>query len=106
MSKPKLIAEIKNVTLNWWKQRKRSSWLYCPVCHHDLNGDEKSFLEEKNDHWYYKCARCGCKSKWSLAFLLPVVVEYQRFQSKMRPADFSLSKETVTNKSGEETDEQ
>lgn len=45
----------------WKKNRNRYSWLWCPVCRHDLNGDNDSFVKESKNRmfWYYKCANCG-----------------------------------------------
>lgn len=53
---------------------KRTSWLYCPHCRHDLNGDNDSFIGEAAQHWFYLCAQCGVGSKFSLHFPVPVYV--------------------------------
>lgn len=94
MSK-KLISRLVAAFKEWSKDRSRTSWLYCPVCKHDLNGDDKSFLRESDGHWYYKCANCGCKSKWSLLYLAPVCIAWQRVNGSMRSKDFSFQEGTT-----------
>ena len=68
--------DLRTRIIGWFKVRKarRSSWLYCYVCHHDLNGDDKSFLCEFNNMWHYRCANCGQQSAFSLDYPIPVLV--------------------------------
>lgn len=91
----KLFSHLLKAYSEWRKDRNRTSWLYCPVCKHDLNGDDKSFLREKDNHWFYKCANCGCKSKWGLLYLMPVCVAWQRVNGAMRSKDFKLEEQPV-----------
>lgn len=58
----------------WWRDRNRTSWLYCHQCRHDLNGDNQSFLMELDNRWHYKCAHCGAFSVFSLDYPVPVRV--------------------------------
>ena len=69
----------------WKKQQNRYSWLWCPICSHDLNGDGDSFKGESKDHmfWNYKCANCGCNSKFGLWFPMPIIYSHQKFNKKM-----------------------
>jgi hypothetical protein len=89
MGRYKLLPALVTTVKDWRANNKRYSWLYCPLCKHDLNGDNESFLKEDKDYWYYKCSNCGCKSKWLLD-MLPIVVAYQRIEGSMRPQDFKL----------------
>lgn len=68
----------------WKNNQDRTSWLWCPICNHDLNGDNESFKGESKDHmfWNYKCANCGCKSKFGLWFPMPVIHSHQKFNKK------------------------
>jgi hypothetical protein len=58
----------------WWRERNRTSWLYCYRCRHDLNGDNQSFIMEVGDRWNYKCANCGAFSTFRLDYPVPVRV--------------------------------
>jgi hypothetical protein len=90
MPRNKLLPALTSTFKDWLKDQKRTSWLYCPICKHDLNGDNNSFLHEKDNHWFYKCSNCGCKSKWSLSFLTPICIAWQRVNGSMKPKEFSL----------------
>jgi len=60
----------------WWRDRGGTSWIYCPKCHHDLNGDGYSFAQHgMGDHLaYYRCATCGLQSKFDLDAPVPLYV--------------------------------
>lgn len=58
----------------WWRDRGRASWIWCPNCRHDLNGDGYSFASHGmgQDLAYYTCATCGFKSKFDLEPPAPI----------------------------------
>lgn len=88
----RLTTDFKKVIKLHWRDRNRKSWLYCPACHHDLNGDKESFMFERltningqdESFWFFTCANCGCQSQWLLdAFPMPVVYARQYFDKEL-----------------------
>ncbi len=54
----------------------RTSWVYCPQCRHDLNGDDKSFVSDHDGRVTYRCASCGHVSLFDFArYPVPVCIE-------------------------------
>lgn len=49
----------------------RTSWVYCPNCRRDLNGDNESFVED-NRLVRYTCATCGFNSEWDFGAPVPL----------------------------------
>jgi hypothetical protein len=80
-----LIKTLIEAYKTWKKEQSRYSWLFCPLCNHDLNGDDKSFVRESKNHmfWHYKCDRCGSKSKWHLYGPVPLPTSYQKLERKL-----------------------
>lgn len=99
MKEPKgsqnLIKWLKYAFYRWNKNKNRYSWLWCPVCDYDLNGDNDSFLKESKDlmYWFYKCKRCGCKSKWHLFTMMPMVDKHQKFKKNKKNIEKIKQKE-------------
>ncbi|UAW08309.1 hypothetical protein SEA_WHITNEY_62 [Gordonia phage Whitney] len=58
----------------WRRPPKRTNWITCPRCGHDLNGDDYSFIREEGAEWLYKCAGCAHLSRFSLAYPIPVLI--------------------------------
>lgn len=62
--------------MKFWKRKpKRTSWIWCPQCRHDLNGDDRSFTGYDTDGLaQYKCAACGFRSVFLLDAPVPIWV--------------------------------
>ena len=56
------------------KRRDSGSILFCFNCHHILNSEGVSFVEERDNMWHYRCMECGEPSRFSLAYPAPVRV--------------------------------
>lgn len=84
MSRHKLIPALIKTFKYWRAENKRDNWIYCPLCKHDLNGDNKSFIKDDGKYWWYKCSKCGCKSKWYF-HMMPYPVATQKLTSKLHP---------------------
>lgn len=84
-SSQSLLYYLKYAFYLWNKNKNRYSWLFCPICSHDLNGDNESFIRESKDrmYWYFKCANCGCKSKWHLYGPVPLPDSHQKLTNKL-----------------------
>lgn len=51
--------------MRWpWQPKpvQRTCWVWCPVCKHDLNGDDESFVSDDENGVHYRCASCGFRS--------------------------------------------
>ena len=62
-------------------RRKRAdtgSILLCFNCGHILNSEGVSFQEEleSRNWWHYRCMKCGERSRFSLAYPVPVRIPY------------------------------
>lgn len=57
------------------KQLKKGQtcFCYCPKCDNELISSN-SFIED-TDYVYYKCSKCGTKSKWDFDFPCPILLE-------------------------------
>lgn len=79
MARHKLLPALFESYRHWKRENKRYSWLYCPLCHYDLNGDEDSFVKEDDDkmRWHFKCPQCSCTSTWHLYGMVPMVESQQ-----------------------------
>lgn len=44
----------------------RTSWIYCPHCRRDLNGDNDSFVDDMGSQVRYTCATCKTNSEFDL----------------------------------------
>lgn len=53
-----------------------TSWVWCPNCRHNLNGDEASF-QGYNDRGLvvYECALCAHRSSWDFDAPAPLLIE-------------------------------
>lgn len=60
-----------------WRDRapRRTSWVWCPRCRRDLNGDDASFQRDDNGVVEYVCATCGHRSKWLFDAPVPVLLD-------------------------------
>jgi hypothetical protein len=56
------------------RDHNRTCWIYCPGCHRDLNGDNESFVEERDGLARYECATCGRLSSFLLDAPVPVYI--------------------------------
>lgn len=92
MSRYKLLPALVKTVKKWQRNNKRYSWLYCPACKHDLNGDNESYQFQRLTNvngqdecfWFYKCANCSCESQWLLdVFPMPVIYARQHFGKKL-----------------------
>lgn len=54
---------------------KRTCWVFCPQCRHDLNGDDKSFVIELGSMVTYRCASCGHISRFFFDAPVPIYQE-------------------------------
>lgn len=82
MSKNSLSRELIKAFRHRKSERGRRSWLYCPLCHHDMNGDNESFIKDDGKFWWYKCDNCGCESKWYF-HMLPYPIAYQQLTKRL-----------------------
>lgn len=55
----------------WFRRSKRTSWVYCPNCHRDLNGDNDSYVSDRL-YVRYTCAGCGVRSEWDFDAPVPI----------------------------------
>jgi len=55
-------------------QGDRTSWIYCPVCRHDLNGDNESFVSMPDEVATFSCAACSHVSRWLMAAPVPLLL--------------------------------
>lgn len=56
------------------KQLKKGQRTFCYCkCGNELVSSD-SFVED-TDYVYYKCSKCGRKSKWDFDFMCPILVE-------------------------------
>ncbi len=54
----------------------RTSYVYCPRCRHDLNGDDESFVLEVDGIVTYRCANCTHNSQFDFChYPVPVCIE-------------------------------
>lgn len=53
---------------------ERTCWVHCPHCHHDLNGDDASFVSDDEDGVRYICAHCGAESLWLFDAPVPLLL--------------------------------
>jgi hypothetical protein len=60
------------LVIHWVVRPKRTCWIYCPECHHDLNGDSESYQFEWNASSCYLCANCGQRSAFDLEPPVPI----------------------------------
>lgn len=51
---------------------KRSSWVYCPNCRRDLNGDNESFVDDMGGLVRYTCTSCKANSEWLFDAPVPI----------------------------------
>lgn len=58
-----------------WKDIKhkkdRTSWVWCPICGRDLNGDSESFVSDE-EFVTYQCATCASISIWDFDAPAPI----------------------------------
>ena len=67
-----VIVKIENKKyLNYKKQQ--NTHVYCPICNNELvkNGN----LIRDTDFVYYRCSKCGHKSKWDFDTPCPILIE-------------------------------
>lgn len=50
----------------------RTSWIYCPRCRRDLNGDNVSWVDNCGGMERYTCATCGFNSEFDLDAPAPI----------------------------------
>lgn len=50
----------------------RTSWIHCPQCRRDLNGDNESFVDDMGSEVRYTCATCNTNSLFELDAPVPI----------------------------------
>jgi len=57
------------------RKPRRTTWVYCPTCRRDLNGDDESYIDSSGD-WdqfeQYLCASCGFRSEFDFDAPVPL----------------------------------
>lgn len=53
------------------RKANRTSWIWCPQCRRDLNGDDASLVSDA-DTVRYTCATCGFNSEFLLDAPVPI----------------------------------
>ena len=72
---------------HWLSKRDRkptrTSWVWCPRCRHDMNGDNESFIQDVEGIVLYRCAGCGHESTFDFAhYPVPVCVRGEVEENK------------------------
>lgn len=56
---------------------RRPSWVWCPSCRRDLNGDALSFQTDDGDVAVYGCFTCGLVTEWLFSAPVPILLKVE-----------------------------